>query len=164
MNSGNLNTVLRSFRPNKPEQNLPDTVIRTCRAGQQALAMFSTKALKYMRKTVETVDFWGTLPFTWDKINNQIELSKAPGRKFIWYFHIFAQTAHFLFLLGRYIQFKYFVETATPSVKIYCEYAMLSYSIPVMFQLCILARLNEMTDFFHDFTQLFSRVQGEYVF
>ena len=128
----------------------------------QALKMYSKKALKYMRSTIENIKFWRSACLWWNPITNEVEMQTSIIDRALWLLNFLLHVAHVAFLLVRYIQFNYIDKSAKASVKVYTEYALVAYSIPLTFHVCIYSRLYDLVGFLNEYSKFYGSVGGKF--
>ena len=124
--------------------------------------MLTKVGLKWLAHCTRNVNFWRCAPYA---------LEKAPGdnmifvgsktRQFCWYGNIAAHILYAAFLIFRGIQVHFYDKNANPQQKVYIEYSVGVYILPVLFQASVLIRTEEMVTFFNAQTKAFKQLQGK---
>ena len=115
-----------------------------------------------MRSTVENIDFWRSGVLHWNKTTGRVEVQTSRIRWFLWLLNIFLHLTHVIFMFCRYVQFNYIEESAKASVKIYTEYAVVAYTIPLMLQLSMYFRLDDLVGYINEYIEFYASVEGQF--
>ena len=110
-----------------------------------------------MKSTVVNVHFWGGGCLRWNKTTGKVEVESSRIRWILWLRNFLLHLAHVTFLFFRYIQFNHVEESAKASVKVYTEYAVVAYAIPLMFSYF---RLDDLVDFLNKYSDFYGSVDG----
>ena len=82
-------------------------------------------------------------------------------RKLGWYANIVAHTLYAGFLIAKGIEIHYYDENATSQQKLFIEYSVGVYLLPVLFQTSVLIRTKEMVTFSNAHIKAFKHLQGK---
>ena len=123
--------------------------------------MFSKSALKLLKRSVQIANIWATLPIYWNQgSTHPVVIRTSKLRKFLWFFNIVAHVAHWLFLLTRYINLRILNPTTNSSMKVYTEYVVIAYSLPLIFHATTYMRFHELVNFLNEYLAFNRIVKG----
>ena len=115
-----------------------------------------------MRSTVENLTFWRSACLRWNKNTGQVEIERSRKRWLLWALNFSLHLAHLIFLFVRYIQFNFIEESSMASVKIYTEYAVVAYTIPLMLHLSLYFRLDDVVSYINEYNRFYSSLEGKF--
>ena len=98
-------------------------------------------------------------PYHWDAKTERLELVKSTWKKLLWYFNVCLTFAYGTFVSLRCGQTNISQEESD-SRKIYMRCALLYYNIPVLFQIMLLWKTEDIPDFFHKYTKNMEKIDG----
>lgn len=125
--------------------------------------MFSEKAKKLMKSTAENVHFWSCGPVKWNEEEDRVESESRIFRQFLWLANFLLISAHWIFLLARYIQYNFLYESASLELKVYTEYAAIAYSFPVAIHVYMYLREQDLVSFLNNYMQFYCGLSGEHL-
>ena len=114
-----------------------------------------------MRTTVENIRFWRSVCLCWQKSTGRVEADSSRISRALWLLNFLLHATHVTFLFVRYVQFNHLNKSAQPSTKVYTEYAVVAYTIPVMLHICMYFRLPDLVDFLNEYSKFYSSVEGK---
>ena len=121
--------------------------------------MYTKVALKWMIYTIQNVNFWCCAPYAWNKSKQQMEFVPSPARNFLWYSNILAHSLYSGYLFARAIHMNFFDASAQMGAKLFMEYSILVYFLPVLFQTSVLIRTKEMVAFTNGHIKCFQQLE-----
>ena len=113
--------------------------------------MFSKAALKLLKRSVKVVDTWATLPISWHESSGNVVVRTSKWRKCTWLLNFLAHVAHWAFLLTRYIDLRIVCPTSNDALKVYTEYVVITYSLPLVFHVTTYWRLEELVNLLNEY-------------
>ena len=129
---------------------------------QVILRMFSKAALKLLKRSVKAVNIWSVLPISWDERSGRIVLRTSKWRKFLWFLNFLCHVAHWLFVLTRFIELRFFSPTSVKgSMKVYTEYVVIAYSIPLILHATSYWRFQELVNFINEYMRFHRIIKGD---
>ena len=117
-----------------------------------------------MKSTVENISFWRSACVHWNRNTDKAEVPRSKIRQFLWLLNFLLHLGHVAFLVIRYIQFNYIKESATTADKIYTEYGVVAYIVPVVFHMCIYFRLDDLVDLLNEYSRFYLRCCCRYFY
>ena len=117
-----------------------------------------------MRSTIENIKFWRSAGLRWNPVTDEVEIETSKLDWELWLLNFLLHVAHVAFLFIRYIQFNHIEKSAKASVKVYTEYAVVAYSIPLMLHVNIYSRLDDVVGFLNEYTKFYSSAGGKLSF
>lgn len=116
-----------------------------------------------MKSTVENISFWHSACLCRNKITGRVEVESSKICWLLWLLNFLLHVAHVSFLFVRYIQFNYIEESAKASMKVYTEYAVVAYTIPLMVHICNYLRLDGLVDFLNEYKEFYGSIEGKII-
>ena len=116
-----------------------------------------------MKSTIKNISFWRSACFGWNKTTDMVEVENSRISWLLWLLNFLLHVGHVSFLFVRYIQFSYIEESAQASVKVYTEYAVVAYTIPLVFHICNYLQLDGLVDFLNEYSEFYGSVGGNAV-
>ena len=126
--------------------------------------MFSKAALKLLKRSVKVVNIWATLPISWHERSGQIVIRTSKWRKFLWFLSFLVQAAHWVFLFTRYINLSMLSPGSKGSMKVYTEYMVIAYSLPLIFHATSFWRFEELVRFMNEYMDFHRIIKGDVYF
>ena len=96
-------------------------------------------------------DLWSVLPIKWSRKSDGVEIVRGKRRQYLWLVSFLGLTVHWIFVLARYVNTSFLDPTAKGSMKVYMEYLVLTYAIPLIFHCTTRFAFHELVHFINEY-------------
>ena len=124
------------------------------------MKILTPKFLVYLKKVFNLGERFYWHPYIWNEVKNWPELSKSKQRLLCWITNAMLVFTYYGFLLWKSIEVHVSGESSM-TTKLFMQFALLLFSLPVWIQLNIIFSLREFPQFIRAYLQYCAAFEGE---
>ena len=126
------------------------------------MKMLTPKFLLYLKKVFNLGGRFYWHPFIWNEVKNGPELTESKKTFLFWITNATLVFAYYVFLLWKSILVTTSCESSM-TTKLFMQFALLLFSLPVFIQLNIMFSLREFPQFIQAYLQYCANFEGKFV-